>query len=47
MGAFSRCIIQDKPIPTPGEMGLREMRIVLAVMESARLGGQPVTVQTS
>ena len=44
---LSRCIIQDKPIPAPGEMGLRDMRIVLVVIEPARLDGQPVTVPTS
>jgi hypothetical protein len=30
-----------------GEMGLRDMRIVLVVIERARLDGQPVTVPTS
>ncbi|HEY8901768.1 MAG TPA: Gfo/Idh/MocA family oxidoreductase [Chthoniobacterales bacterium] len=44
MDAFSRSIQRNDPFPTPGEMGLRDMRIVLAVLESARLGGQPVKV---
>jgi len=44
---LSRCIIQDKSIPAPGEMGLRDMRMVLVVIERARLDGQPVTVPTS
>jgi predicted dehydrogenase len=44
MDAFSRCVLQKKPVPTPGEMGLRAMRIVLAVIESARLGGVPVKI---
>jgi hypothetical protein len=35
---------EKKPVPTPGEMGLRDMRIVLAVIESARLGGVPVKI---
>jgi predicted dehydrogenase len=39
MDAFSSCVSQRKPVPTPGEMGLQDMRIVLAVSESARLGG--------
>ena len=41
MDAFSRCVLQKTPVPTPGEVGLRDMRIVLAVSESARLGGVP------
>jgi predicted dehydrogenase len=44
MDAFSRCVLENKPVPTPGEMGLWDMRIVLAVMESARLGGVPVKI---
>jgi predicted dehydrogenase len=30
MDAFSRCVLQNKPVPTPGKMGLQDMRIVLA-----------------
>jgi hypothetical protein len=44
MDAFSRSVLENKPVPTPGEMGLWDMRIVLAVMESARLGGVPVKI---
>jgi predicted dehydrogenase len=44
MDAFSRCVLENKPVPTPGEMGLSAMRIVLSVMESARLGGVPVKI---
>jgi predicted dehydrogenase len=44
MDAFSRCVLKKPPVPTPGEMGLRDMRIVLAVIESARLGGVPVKI---
>jgi predicted dehydrogenase len=44
MDAFSRCVLQKTPVPTPGEVGLRDMRIVLAVSESARLGGVPVKI---
>ncbi len=42
--AFSKCVLQKKALPTPGEMGLQDMRIVLAVSESARLGGVPVKI---
>ncbi len=44
MDVFSRCVLQNKPVPTPGEMGLRDMRIILAVIESARRGGVPVRI---
>ena len=44
MDAFSRCVLHKKPVPTPGEMGLKDMRIVLAVIESARRGGVPVKI---
>jgi predicted dehydrogenase len=44
MDAFSRCVLQKTPVPTPGEVGLRDMRIVLAVSESARLGGVSVKI---
>lgn len=44
MDGFSTAILGDKPVKTPGEMGLSDIRIVLAVMESARLSGQPVKV---
>jgi hypothetical protein len=45
MDAFStRYVLQNKPVPTPGEMGLQDLRIVLAVIESACLGGVPVKI---
>lgn len=44
MDGFSEAVIRDQPVPTPGEMGLADMRIVLAVIESARQGGKPVKV---
>jgi predicted dehydrogenase len=44
MDAFSVSVEKNEPFPTSGEMGLKDMRIVLAVLESARLGGQPVRV---
>ena len=30
MDALSGCVLQKTPVPTPGEMGLQDMRIVLA-----------------
>ena len=44
MDAFSRCVLENKPVPTLREMGLLDMRIVLAVIESARRGGMPVRI---
>jgi hypothetical protein len=44
MDALSRCVLQKTPVPTPGEMGLQDMRIVLAVSESARLDGVSVRI---
>jgi hypothetical protein len=37
-------VLHEKPSRTPGEMGLSDLRIILAIMESARLGGRPVKV---
>lgn len=44
MDAFSRAVTERGEIPTPGEMGLADMRIILAVLESCRRGGAPVSV---
>ncbi len=46
MDGFSQAVRDDHAVPTPGEMGLADMRIVLAVMESARRGGEPVSVES-
>ncbi|MGV3618446.1 MAG: Gfo/Idh/MocA family protein [Fimbriimonas sp.] len=35
---LSQCIQEDKPVKTPGEMGLRDIRIIQAIYESARTG---------
>ena len=42
MDNFSQCILENHETRTPGEMGLKDVRIILAVMESARRGGEPV-----
>ena len=44
MDAFSSCVMKNEAVPTPGEMSLRDMRVALAVIESAGLGGVPVKV---
>ncbi len=44
MDAFSECVRNGQPIRTPGEMGLLDLRVILAVMESAQRGGAVVKV---
>ena len=38
MDAFAECIQQNQPSRVPGEMGLRDVRILLAIYEAARTG---------
>jgi len=38
MDDFADCIINNRQTPVPGEMGLRDMKIITAVYESARTG---------
>ena len=38
MDAFAQCVLQDKESPTPGEEGLRDMKIITAAYESAATG---------
>lgn len=38
MDDFALCIKQGKPTPVPGEMGLRDVRILMAIYEAARTG---------
>ena len=35
---FAACIVSDRPTSVPGEMGLRDMKIITAVYEAARTG---------
>ncbi len=42
--AFSRCVLEGGDFATPGEAGLADMRVVLAIHESIRRGGQAVKV---
>ncbi|WP_009961257.1 Gfo/Idh/MocA family protein [Verrucomicrobium spinosum] len=38
MDAFSKCIIEDQEPRTPGEMGIKDMKIIRAIEEAARRG---------
>jgi predicted dehydrogenase len=38
MDDFAQCVLQDKKTRTPGEEGLRDMKIITAAYESARTG---------
>ncbi len=45
MDAFADCIIHDKETTVPGEMGLRDVRILMAIYESADKGGKRVEIE--
>ena len=38
MDDFAQCVMQDKESRTPGEEGLRDMKIIMAAYESAKTG---------
>jgi len=38
MDAFADCVLQNKESSVPGEMGLRDVRILMAIYEAARTG---------
>jgi predicted dehydrogenase len=38
MDDFARCIVEDRPSRVPGEMGLRDMKIIAAIHEAAGSG---------
>lgn len=38
MDDFAACILQDRETPVPGEMGMRDVRILMAIYEAARTG---------
>jgi predicted dehydrogenase len=38
MDDFAQCILENRPTRVPGEEGLRDVRIMLAIYESARTG---------
>lgn len=46
MDDFARCILEKKPTTVPGEEGLRDLRIMMAIYESAR-SGRPVEMRNA
>jgi predicted dehydrogenase len=38
MDDFARCILEDRPSRVPGEMGLRDMKIIAAIYEATNSG---------
>ena len=46
MDDFAECILQKKPSKVSGEEGLRDVRIMMAIYESARMG-KPVDLHVS
>jgi predicted dehydrogenase len=38
MDDFARCILEKKPTRVPGEEGLRDLKIMMSIYESARTG---------
>ncbi|MBC7920354.1 MAG: Gfo/Idh/MocA family oxidoreductase [Ferruginibacter sp.] len=38
MDHFSECVLDNKPVKTPGEEGLRDVRLMMAIYEAARTG---------
>ncbi len=46
MDDFARCILEQMPTKVPGEEGLRDVKIMTAIYESARLG-RPVDLRRS
>lgn len=44
MDDFARCILEDRPSLVPGEMGLRDIKIIAAIYEAAN-SGRPVQVK--
>lgn len=42
MDDFAQCILDDRPTPVPGEMGLRDIQIIEAILQSIDAGGEKV-----
>lgn len=38
MDDFAQCILNNKPTKVPGEEGLRDVKIMMAIYESVRTG---------
>ena len=45
MDDFAQCVMQNRPTRVPSEMGLRDMKIIAAIYESAANGGKRVEVK--
>ena len=45
MDAFAQCILEDKKTAVPGEMGMRDMQIIEAILESIRSEGSKVELK--
>ena len=45
MDGFARSVLDDKPTIVPGEMGLRDMQIIEAILESIESGGEKVMLK--
>ena len=46
MDDFAQCVLENRPTRVPGEMGLRDLKIIAAIYESAANGGRRVEVKT-
>jgi predicted dehydrogenase len=46
MDDFARCILEKTPTRVPGEEGLRDVKIMMAIYESARTG-RPVELRSA
>lgn len=44
MDDFAACILNNKPTRVPGEMGLRDVKILMAIYEAARTA-KPVALK--
>jgi predicted dehydrogenase len=38
MDDFAQCILENRPTRVPGEEGLRDVKVMMAIYESARTG---------
>jgi predicted dehydrogenase len=46
MDNFAQCILENTPTRVPGEEGLRDVKLMMAIYESARTG-KPVQLQST
>jgi len=45
MDDFAQCVLENRPTRVPGEMGLRDLKIIAAIYESAANGGKRVAIK--